>query len=179
MTDEKTGPAPAAARGPAAGRDALARLHDVFGRVEWIEMDRFWSARVWFGQNDYARITVITGDLVGRVISCVGKLAATHEGWARITDPAEAAAYLAGVLTEDSQNQAWLLVEELFTRCVSELHLSELSDEMHAAFALPGPKAPAEERLGFIRRLPVVLPARVLVGIAVQAGNLLTKSSKG
>ena len=87
MGDEKKEPAPAATRGPLSGRDALASLHEAFGRVEWIEMDRFWSARVWFGPNDYARITVITGDLVARVIACAGKLAATHEGWVRITNP--------------------------------------------------------------------------------------------
>ena len=176
---EKTAESRQQAAGKSGGRDALAKVHAAFEQVEWVEMDRFWSARVWFGKNDYARITVVTGDLVARVISCLGRLAATHEGWTRITDPAEAAAYLAGVLSEDSQDEAWLLVEELFTRCVGELHLADLEEATKFAFRLPGPDRPAAERLAFVKRLPVVLTARVIVGIVVQAGNLLTKSSRG
>ena len=62
---------------------------------------------------------------------------------------------------------------------MSELHLPDMAEATGLSLALPGKEVSAADRVLWVRRLPVVLTTRVLIGIVVQVGNLLTKSSRG
>lgn len=156
----------------------LLSLREAFTGVEWVEPQRFWGARVWFGERDYALIKVVSGEMVGKVLAALAKADALREELFANKDLAQASERVARLLA--GQEVAWELIEDIFTGCVCELHLPEWEEVsgQHICMADMATSPPAE-RLLVLKSLPVVLVARVLIGIVVQAGNLLTKSSKG
>ena len=178
-------------------RATLEKVRAAFASVEWLEPEpgKFWTARVRFGETDYAVITVVSGGLLTQVLRQLASLEGLHKRLTGFKRPAEdtpegaddgeeearqAAQFaeaLAGVLVEADITLWNEVVEPLFTACVSHLSLEEL-DQTSQLFVLPAPEAPVSQRIEFVRDLPVVLTARVLIGIAVQAGNLAVRSSK-
>ena len=193
-----------------AARATLEKVRAAFASVEWLEPEpgKFWTARVRFGETDYAVITVVSGGLLTQVLRQLASLEGLHKRLTGIEaqfaaeraddgaedsgqgrdDPADSrlrnarqaaqfAEMLAGLLVEADITLWNEVVEPLFTACVSHLSLEEL-DQTSQLFVLPAPEAPVSQRIEFVRDLPVVLTARVLIGIAVQAGNLAVRSSK-
>ena len=191
-------------------RATLEKVRAAFASVEWLEPEpgKFWTARVRFGETDYAVITVVSGGLLTQVLRQLASLEGLHKRLTGIEaqfaaeraddgaedsgqgrdDPADSrlrnarqaaqfAEMLAGLLVEADITLWNEVVQPLFTACVSKLVLPELGEATGADVAR-SPSASIAERIQFVRSLPVVLTARVLIGIAVQAGNLAVRSSK-
>lgn len=162
------------------GRELLEALHQQFAAVEWVQPEKFWTARVLFGERDYAVITVVSAELVTRVLVLLAELQDTFGAVLRAGDAGEAAAQAGQVLAGALDTRVWPLLTDIWACCVSEMDLPELRaatgvDHGGATVAEGGGAAGLARKL---HELPIVLLGRVLVGIAVQAGNLLTRSSK-
>ncbi|NLE67066.1 MAG: hypothetical protein GX608_06555 [Lentisphaerae bacterium] len=160
-------------------RAALETIRAAFSSVEWLEFGKpFWSATVRFGERDHAVITVVSGGLLTEVLGRLAEMQALRARLAGLEDPAELADALAGLLT-DADTKLWdEVIEPLFTACVSKLELPDLAEATGRSWLLPEPTLAVELRVQFVRSLPVVLVGRVLIGILVQAGNLLTRSTR-
>jgi len=162
-----------------AARATLEKVRAAFASVEWLEPEpgKFWTARVRFGETDYAVITVVSGGLLTQVLRQLASLEGLQKRLTGVEEPAQFAEMLAGLLVEADITLWNEVVQPLFTACVSKLVLPELGEATGADVAR-SPSASIAERIQFVRSLPVVLTARVLIGIAVQAGNLAVRSSK-
>ena len=162
-----------------AAKATLGAIRAAFDSVEWIEFGQpFWTAKVRFGEKDFAEITVVSGDILAQVLRQLASLEGLRHRLAGIEDPAQFAEALAGLLAEADVTLWNEVIEPLLTACISDLHCPELNATLGVKLDLPGAGADPEVRIRFVRGLPIVLTARVIVGILVQAGNLLLRSTK-
>lgn len=178
MADE--GDAPAASGREKNFRQMLAEIREQLGQVEWVEQEAFWTARVWFGERDYARIKVVRASLVTDAMIQLAKLDDSRRARLReIRTAGEAVDGVAELLASEQTAGLWPLVADIFFCAVTDLHLpewQEISDEHHLLYLA---NVAAPERTDFVKGLPIVLVARVLIGCVVQAGNLLSRLSRG
>ena len=160
-----------------SGTALLAGIRDMFGSVEWVEHEAFWTARVWFGEKDYALITVVSGELVWELVAAMAEIEGVRDRFAAAATPEAAADVVAQTITAGGES-LWPRVEAIITQCVSKLHMPELAEATSREWSMPNADASAGVRLAFVKRLPIVLTGRLMIGIAVQAGNLLTRSTR-
>ncbi len=160
------------------GRSLLAFLREQFEAVEWIEPVKFWQARVWCGGQDFALITVVSSEMVGRVASALARMDGLRKRLAAAEGVEAAADVVAAAFSDDALEGAWVLVADLLACCVTELHLPEYTEATGRECFVPVSDAPVSGRIEAARFWPVVLLGRVLIGIGVQAGQLLTRSGR-
>lgn len=162
-----------------AAKHTLATIRQAFESVEWIEFGKpFWTAQVHLGEQDRVEIVVVSGDVLTTVLRQLASLEGLRHHFEGIEDPAQIADALAAVLAEADTTLWRNVIEPLFTACVRTVECPELRATLSLELDLPGADADPEVRVSYVRSLPIVLTARVLIGIAVQAGNLLTRSTK-
>jgi hypothetical protein len=157
----------------------LEKLRAAFASVEWLEIGQpFWTAKVHFGERDSATIVVVSGGLLTQVLAQVAAIEGLRTQLTSVEEPGQFADALAQLL-DDADITLWNeIVEPLFTTCVVSLEAPELAGILRRGIVLPDADAPVADRIEFVRSLPVVLVGRVLIGIGVQAGNLLTRSTR-
>lgn len=150
--------------------EALARL---LGEPDWYAEQSFYRSRIRFGENDYADIVLLPGHLVDKalgLVQIVGEIAEAFRG----ADDAEAGfRMLLELADEECRSRIWELIEELVTCCVESWELSQMAREMglDGPPRHPGADAPAVERLEFVKGLPLRMLVRIVMGVAIQAGN--------
>lgn len=140
--------------------------------VAWVEDAEFYTCKVKFGGDDYARLLAISGDVTDMAVDLLGDCEAILPAIAGSETVEAGLKVLLDFVAPERRERIWRLVEQVFTRCVSELSLKGYVK----AFGVDEPQwpmadEPADMRLAFVKGLPLKLVARVIVGVGLHLGN--------
>ena len=139
---------------------------------DWIVEAEYYTVKVLFGPNDFARLVAVSNDLAARAIDLLGGLTKVNplkllsEGQAD-----ELLSGLANVADSAHRTELWQAIDELLVRAIREWSLADFA----ATYKVAAPKqfcdCTAEERLEVIRALPVKTVGRVFYALLWHAGN--------
>lgn len=152
--------------------EEVQRLTDRLRNADWLESDGFYACKVKFGDEDFARILAISGDVVLKAFELAEVFAPVVDSISDARDEGEGLKVLLAVVRPEHRDAIWEVVVEVFYRCVDRLVLNEYA-QVYGVDAVRMPEAgePYDVRSAFVRSLPLKIVGRVLAGVAYHLGN--------
>ena len=151
--------------------EAAAGVRGLLRKPDWYAEMSFSRARILLGAHDYVDIVLLPGALADRVMALVSGLGGALKGLASSTDVEAGLAIMLQAVEGETRQKLWDLVADGLACCVAKADLTEIEKDL-PKIVMPTAQMSAAERVKAAQALPLRLTARIVVGIAVQAGNL-------
>jgi len=165
--------------GAAAGVDDIMAILPRAEDLPWFSPQGAYRAVLKFGETDSATICCIGGGVIAESLAFLARLWASLAKVDRADDGVFAAAVL-DVLEGEQAEEVWNAVDAIFACGLSKWHMPELGEvyfpETDAA-PCPNAAMDAGPRMALLKRLPLTVVVRIVVGCAVLAGNSLRRST--
>lgn len=134
---------------------------------DWLETDDAYRIRVHLSQADYAVLTLVGGDLLERLVELGSALGKGDDGQEEQDEHDTGAQSTMASLLSGDNAQVWAMLDELETRSIAEWNLNQWADAYDAEVPAtkPGGIKDADERVEFLKRLPLRTHYRLIYGL--------------